>query len=136
MATRTEIAEALVPGSHGSTFGGNPLACACAAAVFDELLEGGVLERSRPVGEHLGRRLAALAAEAGPERVVEARGAGHLRGLELAGPAAPLVERCRDEGVLVISAGANVVRLAPPLVITREELDAGLDVLRGAVLAL
>jgi acetylornithine/N-succinyldiaminopimelate aminotransferase len=136
LCTRAHIADALAPGSHGSTFGGNPLACACAVAVLDELLEGGVLERSREVGLHFGRRLEALGAEAGSGRVVETRGAGFLRGIELAGPAAPVVERCRENGVLVITAGANVVRLAPPLVITREELDSGLDVLREAILAL
>jgi len=68
-ATR-QVADALVPGSHGSTFGGNPLACACGAAVLDELVEGGVLERARPVAEHFGRRLAEIAAAAGPDRVV------------------------------------------------------------------
>ncbi|MGH0034119.1 MAG: acetylornithine transaminase [Myxococcota bacterium] len=136
MCTRADLAEALVPGSHGSTFGGNPLACACGAAVLDELLEGGVLDRSRALGDHFGARLEALAAEAGPERVVEARGAGFLRALELAGPAAPVVERCRAQGVLVITAGPQVIRLAPPLVISREDLDSGLEVLREAVLAL
>ncbi len=129
------VAEALTPGSHGTTFGGNPLACACATAVIDELMDGGVLERSRALGDRLGEGLAAIAAEAGPDRVVEARGAGLLRGLEMNGPAAPVLERCREAGVLVIPAGAHTVRLAPPLVITREQLDHGLEVLRKAILA-
>jgi acetylornithine/N-succinyldiaminopimelate aminotransferase len=133
MCTTERCAAALVPGTHASTFGGNPLAAACASAVLDELTEGGVLERARPVAEHLGERLAAMAERLGPDRVVETRGVGHLRGIELPGPAAPVIERCREQGVLVIGAGANVVRLAPPLVIERAELDRGLDVLEAVL---
>jgi acetylornithine/N-succinyldiaminopimelate aminotransferase len=135
MLTTAEIAAALVPGTHGSTFGGNPLAAACGAAVLDELLEGGVLEQGRETGEYLGGRLDALAARLGPERVLEARGAGMLRGIELPGPAAPVIARCRDEGALVIPAGSNVVRLAPALNIPRELLDQGLDALERALSA-
>jgi len=135
MCTFERFARALVPGTHASTFGGNPLAAACAAAVIDELTEGGVLEHARSVGDHLGSRLADLARRAGPSRVREARGLGLLRGLELAGPAAPIIDRCREGGVLVIQAGANVLRLAPALVITRAEIDEGVAVLEKALLA-
>jgi acetylornithine/N-succinyldiaminopimelate aminotransferase len=133
MCTTERYAKALVPGTHASTFGGNPLACACAAAVLEELVEGGVLEHARRVGDFLGRRLAEIAAGAGPGRVVEARGLGMLHALELPGPAAPVVDACRERGVLVIQAGANVVRLAPPLVIREEELEEGLAALASAL---
>jgi len=132
MCTTERVAASLVPGTHASTFGGNPLACACALAVLDELVEGGVLERARETGAWLGEQLEALAARVGA-RVVEVRGAGLLRGLELAGEAAPVIERCREQGVLVIAAGPNVVRLAPALVIGREELAEGLAVLERAL---
>ena len=135
MLTRTEIAASLVPGTHASTFGGNPLAAACAAAVLDELIEGGVLERSRKVGEHLGARLEQLAARLGRTRVVEVRGLGHLRGVELPGPAAPVLDRCRAEGVLMINAGERVVRIAPALTISEAQIDEGVAALERAIAA-
>jgi acetylornithine/N-succinyldiaminopimelate aminotransferase len=135
MCTTDRHHTALVPGTHASTFGGNPLAAACACAVFDELTEGGVLEHGRAMGEHLSKGLTELAAKLGPERVLETRGAGLLRALELPGPAGPVVEACRERGVLVIVAGANVLRLAPPLVISREQIDHALSVLEEALSA-
>jgi acetylornithine/N-succinyldiaminopimelate aminotransferase len=102
--------------------------------VFDELLEGGVLDHARAMGDHLGRGLEAIAAEAGPARVREARGRGLLRGLALNEPPAAVIEGCRTRGVLVISAGDNVLRLAPPLVISEAEIDRGLSVIREVLL--
>ena len=134
MATTRALSKALVPGTHASTFGGNPLACAVAVAVFDALLEGGVLDHAKSMGERLGSGLEAIAAEAGPERVREARGRGLLRGLALTKPPAAVIDACRERGVLVISAGDNVLRLAPPLTITAEEIDRGLAVLRDVLL--
>jgi acetylornithine/N-succinyldiaminopimelate aminotransferase len=133
MCTLQRFAQALVPGTHASTFGGNPLAAAVAAAVFDELIDGGVLARAQAVAEHLEAGLAALAERAGPDKVIEARGAGMLRALELPGPAAPVIDRCRERGVLVIQAGPNVLRLAPPLIVNREEIDEGLEMLEASL---
>jgi acetylornithine/N-succinyldiaminopimelate aminotransferase len=135
MLTRRQIAESLVPGTHASTFGGNPLAAACACAVLDELLDGGVLERSRKVGEHLGARLDAMAKRIGPERVVEARGVGHLRAVELTAPAAPVIDRCREAGVLVISAGERNLRIAPSLIITEGLIDEAVATIEKAITA-
>lgn len=129
MCTTEQYATALVPGTHASTFGGNPLAAACASAVMDELIEGGVLANAKRMGELLADHLDAMASRLGPSRVVEARGSGLLRALELPGPAAPVIERCREAGVLVIQAGANVVRLAPPLIITPAQVEEGVEVL-------
>lgn len=134
MCTTRALSGALVPGTHASTFGGNPLACAVAVAVFDELLEGGVLDHAKAMGERLGEGLEAIAREAGPEVVIEPRGRGLLRGLALAEAPGPIVDACRERGVLVISAGGNVLRLAPPLVISAEEIDRGLAVLREVLL--
>ncbi len=130
MCTTRKLASALVPGTHASTFGGNPLACAVACAVIDELLEGGVLDHAKAMGERLGDGLDAIAAALGPEKVIASRGRGLLRGLALVKPVAPVIDACRARGVLVISAGGNVLRLAPPLVISAEEVDHGLAVLR------
>ena len=132
---REAFAGALVPGTHASTFGGNPLAAACACAVFDVLLEGGVLEHGRRMGEQLGDQLRKMAERLGKERVAEVRGAGLLRGIELRSPAGPVVDRCREQGVLVITAGERVLRLAPPLVIDRSELQEGIEVIEKAIAA-
>ena len=133
MATTRELSKALVPGTHASTFGGNPLACAVACAVFDEL-EGGVLDHAKAMGERLGDGLAEIASAAGPEKVLEPRGRGLLRGLAMKEAPGAIIDACRERGVLVISAGGNVLRLAPPLTITAEELDHGLRILREVVL--
>ena len=134
MATTRALSKALVPGTHASTFGGNPLACAVACAVFDELLAGGVLDHAKAMGERLGDGLAEIAKAAGPDKVVEPRGRGLLRGLAMKEAPGAIIEACRERGVLVISAGGNVLRLAPPLTISAEELDHGLRILRDVVL--
>ena len=136
MVTTKALGAALVPGTHASTFGGNPLACAVACAVIDELLEGGVLDHAKAMGERLGDGLDALASELGPETILEVRGRGLLRGLALPEAPGPLIDVCRERGLLVISAGGNVLRLAPPLVISSEEIDHGLAILREAILSL
>jgi acetylornithine/N-succinyldiaminopimelate aminotransferase len=135
MCTTRKLSSALVPGTHASTFGGNPLACAVAATVVDELIEGGVLDHAKAMGERLGQGLEAIAAELGPDRIREVRGRGLLRGLALSDAPGPVVEACRERGVLVISAGDNVLRLAPPLVISANEIDQGLEILRDALRA-
>lgn len=135
LCTTASIGDALAPGTHGSTFGGNPLAAAAACAVLDELMEGGVLEHAKQVGQYLGEQLESLAQRVGTDRVVEARGAGHLRAVELTGPAGPVIDRCRESGVLLIPAGQNILRLAPALILTRDEVDEGLSVLEKALLA-
>ena len=133
MLTRSEIGASLVPGTHASTFGGNPLAAACANAVVDTLTRDGVLAQARNTADHFDRALADLAESLGPDRVVEIRGSGHLRAIELTAPVAGVIERCREAGVLVIAAGEKNLRLAPPLVITEDEIDTGLAALTSAI---
>jgi ornithine--oxo-acid transaminase len=111
------------PGQHGSTFGGNPLACAVAREVIAILKTGEFQERSRTLGEHLHKRLGALPASA----VKEVRGRGLWAGVELHEPARPVSERLMERGVLAKETHAATLRLAPPLVITRDELDWALD---------
>jgi acetylornithine/N-succinyldiaminopimelate aminotransferase len=135
MLTRASVGKSLVPGTHASTFGGNPLAAACACAVLDTLTTGGVLETARKTAEHLGRSLEAMAHRLGPDRVADIRGSGHLRAIELTQPVTNVIHRCRESGVLIISAGASNVRLAPPLIISNEQIDEGLAVLEAAIAA-
>jgi acetylornithine/N-succinyldiaminopimelate aminotransferase len=117
-----DAAGAFAPGDHGSTFGGNPVVCAAAAAVvatIDDALLADVLAK----GKHLGDGLRAL------PHVVAARGAGLLVGAELDRPAGPFVDAALAAGLVCLTSGANVLRLAPPLVVTEAEIDHALDIL-------
>ena len=129
---RDAIATALKPGDHATTFGGGPLVSSVALAVVQTIADPDFLAEVRSKGEWLGARLAALAARR--PRVREARGRGLMWGLELTEPAAPFVTAARERGLLILTAGTNVLRLVPPLVITPEELERGTVVLE-AVLA-
>jgi len=133
MCTRARFAEVLVPGTHASTFGGNPLATRCAVEVLDVLLEEGRLEQVRTTGEYLQARLVEMARRLGPEKVVEVRGLGLLWGVELPVAATPIIARCRELGVLVNAAGEKVVRLAPPLIIEHVQVDEAVAALERAI---
>jgi acetylornithine/N-succinyldiaminopimelate aminotransferase len=115
-------AAVLAPGDHGSTFGGNPVACAAACAVVDAV-DDELLVRVRNQGARLLAGLAALPA------VREARGAGLLVGAVLDRPAADVVDACRDAGLLVLTAGEDVLRLAPPLTVSADEVELALATL-------
>ena len=113
---------ALVPGDHGSTFGGNPVSCAAAQAVLDTV-DGPLLENVRERGAQLAAGLEDFAG------VVSVRGRGLLLGVVVDGKAADAVDAARAEGLLVLTAGDDVVRLAPPLTVTAGEADEALAVL-------
>ncbi|MCA9676318.1 MAG: acetylornithine transaminase [Kofleriaceae bacterium] len=119
---------------HASTFGGNPLACAAACAVFDIIESEGLLDNVVEVGAHLGARLDDLVARH-PGVALEARGRGLLRGVRLAGNVGQVNARCRDEGVLLSLAGPDVLRFAPPFVIGRAEVDEAVGALDRALTA-
>jgi len=118
---------------HASTFGGNPLACAASRAVFDIIEAEGLLERVAAAGDYLGQRLTGLVKKY-PTAALETRGRGLLRGVRVAGTPATVITKCRDKGVLLSIAGADVIRFAPPFVIERAHVDEAVDAL-GAVLA-
>ena len=118
-------ASGMVPGTHGTTFGGNPLAMAVGNAVLDVVLEEGFLDHVRDVSLVFRQGLAALKDEF-PAVVEEVRGEGLMLGIKCAVPNADLVSAMRDEHLLGIPAGDNVVRLLPPLVVTAEEAREGL----------
>jgi len=132
MLTKADVAKAFVPGTHASTFGGNPLAAACASVVFDELVHGGVLQHAQVAGEYLAGRLADMARRLG-DRVVDTRGQGLLRGIELPGEAAPVIARCRELGLLLNAAGERVVRMAPPLIVEHVQIDEAVDIIERAI---
>jgi 4-aminobutyrate aminotransferase-like enzyme len=134
---RAELMDAVHPGGLGGTFGGNPVACAAALAVLDELVAPGFRERAEQIAVTLRSRLDAIAA-AHPI-VGEVRGLGAMLALELAertGDAAKAVTTAaREKGLVLLSCGldGNVLRLLPPLSVTDEELERGLAILEEAL---
>ena len=105
--------------SHTSTFGGNPTACAAALATLDVIEKEGLVEQSRTLGEYLLEELRKIESE----KIREIRGLGLMLGIELKEKAGPYVQKLMEKGIIVLLAGATVIRLLPPLVITREEID-------------
>jgi acetylornithine/N-succinyldiaminopimelate aminotransferase len=118
------------PGDHGSTFGGNPIACAAALAVLTTIADAHLLDSVKRVGEHLAQQLAAIDSPL----VSGARGTGLWQALVLTEPAAPAVEAAaRARGLLVNAVKPDVLRLAPPLVLTEQDVDDAMPRLRAAV---
>ena len=121
VVTTEEVGQAFSPGSHGTTFGGNPLATAVGCCVVDTLLGDGVLENCRQQGEYLLAGLQDL-----KERyafVKDIRGTGLMCGCELAFEGKAIVERCMEKGVLINCTAGTVLRFLPPLIVTKEETD-------------
>jgi acetylornithine/N-succinyldiaminopimelate aminotransferase len=135
MLCKAELASALPPGSHGSTFGGNPLAMAVGNAVLDVVLAEGFLDHVAKMGLRLKQRLAALKDEHG-EIIEEVRGQGLMLGLKCKVPNQKLLEALRAEKMLTVQAGDNVVRLLPPLIVGEAEIDLAGTKLDAACVAL
>jgi predicted acetylornithine/succinylornithine family transaminase len=123
-----ELPDALLPGDHGSTFGGNPVSCSAACAVVDAIDE----ELLANVRDRSAELVATLTGLAG---VLEVRGRGLLLGAVLDRPAAAVVDACRERGLLVLTAGESVLRLAPPLVATREHVHEAGEILQAALVS-
>ncbi len=121
------VAQAFSPGSHASTFGGNPLACAAGLAVCRVLLEGQVLDQARRMGEYFAKGLADCKER---HRVVrEVRGLGLLQGMELTIDATVVVSECLARGILINATSEHVLRFAPPLIISQPDIDRLLETL-------
>jgi acetylornithine/N-succinyldiaminopimelate aminotransferase len=116
-----EAAKGMTPGTHGSTFGFNPLAMSVADAVLDVMLEPGFLERVQRIALLLKQRLAEIK-DRHPAVIAEVRGEGLLIGLRAVVPAGSLVDALRAEKMITVAAGDNVVRLLPPLIVSEEEI--------------
>lgn len=129
---RPEVAAAFSPGTHGSTFGGNPLACAAALAALDALDEDNLLQNAAEMGDYFRRGLAALKRQQKP--VKEVRGMGLMIGVHLKEPIAAEVQgKCHDAGLLVHTVGDSVLRILPALVVTKEQIDEALAILSDAL---
>ena len=126
------VAQSISAGDHGSTYGGNLLATRAAAYFLEQLTDRGLLDHVRTVGAHFERLLRTLALK--HPVIVEARGAGLMRGLELRIDATPVVDQARQQGLLVNRTNEKVVRLLPPLTVEQSDIDRAVDRL-DAVLA-
>jgi acetylornithine/N-succinyldiaminopimelate aminotransferase len=136
MLTTRELAKAFSYGTHGTTFGGNPMACAAGLAVLRVIREPGFLDRVIAVSEHLFAGLFALQTK--HPRIVEVRGRGLMIGIELVASlkASDVVRACRERGVLVHVAGPNVLRLLPPLIVEASHVDRAVATLDAALASL
>jgi predicted acetylornithine/succinylornithine family transaminase len=117
-----EIADALKPGDHGSTFGGNPLACALGCVVLDHVSKKSFLKNVRTHGAYLKNKLTKLTA--GNAAVKSVLGIGLMVGVRCNDDPKAIIAACRDKGLLVIKAGYNTIRFMPPLTVTKDEIDA------------
>jgi predicted acetylornithine/succinylornithine family transaminase len=127
------VAQTISPGDHGTTYGGNLLACRAAAFFLAQLTDNGLLAHIREAGAHLERRLRTLALQ--HPSIVEVRGAGLMWGLQLASDAAPVIDGARQRGLLVNRTQGTVVRMLPPLNVDVADLDRAIEIL-DEVLAL
>lgn len=122
----------LIPGDHGTTYGGNPLACAAVNAVFEQFEKLDLLSHVKDVAAYLEEKLDELAAK--HDTVKERRGKGLMQGLELTGkPVGEVITAAREKGLLVISAEHNVLRMLPPLIITKEDVDKAISIIDSSL---
>lgn len=121
---------ALVPGDHGTTYGGNPFACAAVNAVFDQFEELNVPKHAKEVGEYLFEKLEEL--KESYDFITDHRGIALMQGLEFAPekPVGDIVKKALEKGLILISAGNNVIRFVPPLVIEKEHVDEMISILK------
>jgi acetylornithine/N-succinyldiaminopimelate aminotransferase len=129
--TTREAGKGMTPGTHGSTFGGNPLAMAAGNAVLDVMLADGFLDRVKRIGLLFRQRLAEIK-DRYPSIIAEVRGEGLLLGLRCVTPNGQLVDALRDEHLLAVAAGDNVVRLVPPLIVSDDEVGEAMGMLDRA----
>lgn len=130
-AASDKVADVLAAGDHGTTYGGNPLACAAASKVFDIFEQNKILENVRSVGAYLYERLDKIAND--NPHIVEHRGIGLMQGLEFDAPVGGIIAKLLENGVVTFSAGSNVVRFLPPLVISTENVDEMIEKLKKCI---
>ncbi len=132
MIARGDVAQVLVPGTHGTTYGGNPLACAAARAVIETIETENILGHVRAVAKHLASGLGALHARHA-EKIREVRQLGLMVGIELGYPGKPVFARCLELGLMLNVTHDTTVRLLPAMTVTAAELDEGLAILDRAL---
>lgn len=123
-----KVCDVLVAGDHGTTYGGNPLACEAASTVFDLFEKNNILDNVKEVGAYLYEQLEEIKKQ-NPE-IIDHRGAGFMQGLELSHPAGNIVSKLIENGCIVFTAGANVIRFLPPLIAGKEHVDEMISILK------
>jgi len=131
IVARPEVAKSLVPGTHASTFGGNPIACAGGIATLRAIEEEGLLANAERVGAYLAEQLRKL--QTGFGFIKEVRGLGMMIGAELDRPGKAIVDRCREQGLLINVTHDTVLRMLPAMTLTEEEADEGIEILKKAM---
>ena len=126
-----DIGAAMQPGEHGTTFGGGPLVASVASYVFDRLTDKPLLDSVKSNGAWLGEQLTAIAARSGRIRAV--RGMGYMWGIDVVEPAGDIVKRGWEEGLLTLTAGEHTLRLLPPLIMDRAELQRGVSIIESII---
>lgn len=128
------LAHVFKPGDHGGTFGGNPLACAAVYATLTTIKSEGLVDKVAEKGEYFKNELRKLQ-EKYPDKVTDVRGCGLMLGMEVAGEGKPIVESCLANNVIVNCTAGNVIRIVPPLIISKEEIDIVVAALDKALAA-
>lgn len=129
--TAEKASHALVPGDHGTTYGGNPLATAAVNSVYEIFEEEKIVEHVQKVGGYLYKKLEEMKDEY--RQITGHRGLGLMQGLEFDGPVGDIIVKAMDRGLILMSAGANVIRFVPPLIITEEHVDEMCRILRSVI---
>lgn len=126
-----EAAGVLQPGTHASTFGGNPVACAGGIAVLQVILREDLVERAQILGDYLLKKLSRLKEKC--KQVTDVRGKGLMAGIELSSPCREIVKECMRKGVLLNCTAETFIRFLPPLIVTEEEIDSAVEVLEQVI---
>lgn len=128
---KEKVASAMVPGDHGSTYGGNPFVTAAVSKVFDMFESMNILENVNTVSEYLSEELDKLVNDY--DIITAHRGKGFMQGLVVTTPVNDIVVKALEKGLIVISAGKDVLRFVPPLTISKENVDEMIDILRSVL---
>jgi acetylornithine/N-succinyldiaminopimelate aminotransferase len=132
MIAKQHIQDVLTPGTHASTFGGNPLACSAAIAVFETIQKNLLLEKTKELGAYLKNQLLNIA-KLYPSVIKEVRGIGLMTGVELYVPGAEIVKKCLEKGLIINCTHDTVLRIMPAMTVTKKELDCGLSILSSII---
>lgn len=130
-AANEKTASAMVPGDHGTTYGGNPFVCAAVSKVFDLFESEKVLNHVNEITPYLESELDKLTEQY--DFIIERRGKGFMQGIEFSMPVGEIILEAQKQGLIIITAGKNIVRLVPPLVITKEHIDEMIEKFKAAI---
>ena len=126
-----KVADVIVAGDHGTTYGGNPMVCAAASKVFDLFESMNILENVKETSKYLWDKLEALKQSNG--HIVDHRGLGLMQGIELDIPAKDVILKMLDAGLITYAAGTNVIRFIPPLIVSKENIDEMVEILSACL---